>query len=149
MFWKLSLLTLFAAVAFAGYNIVAGTENWGPSFFAAVLMFAVATTLLACPYVVLGILAFLMRSHRALSATLFSVILLISVLGITLLSLETHAYLNRNKALPEATNLGIFFVGVVQWISAILLSCIMLPVYLYLGSVNPQSKSPQEVDLTG
>ena len=114
MFWKLSLLTSFAAVAFAGYSIVAGTENWGPSFFAAVLMFTVATTLLAGPYVVLGILAFLMRSHRALSATLFAVILLISVLGITLLSLETHAYLNRNKALPEATNLGIFFVGVVQ-----------------------------------
>ena len=109
MFWKLSLLTSFAAVAFAGYNIVAGTENWGPSFFAAVLMFTVATTLLAGPYVILGILAFLIRSHRALSATLFAFILLISVLGITLLSLETHAYLNRNKALPEATNLGILF----------------------------------------
>ena len=149
MFWKLSLLTSSVAAAIAVYNIVAGTENWGPSFFAASLMFTVVAVLLVGPYVILGILACFVRSHRVLSTTLFVFILLISVLGTTFLFLETQAYLNRNKALPEGTDLGIFFLGIVQWISAILLSCIVLPVYFYLGGRNPQPGSNQEVYPTG
>jgi hypothetical protein len=145
MVWKLSLLTSSVAAVIAVYSIVAGTENWGPSFFAASLMFTVVAVLLVGPYLILGILASFVRSHRALSATLFVFILLISVLGTTFLSLETQAYLNRNKAIPEGTDLGIFFVGVVQWISAILLSCIALPAYFYLGGRNPQLGSNQEV----
>ena len=149
MSWKLSLLTSSVAAAISAYNIVASTENWGPSFFTASLMFTVVAVLLVGPYVILGILASFVRSHRALSTTLFVFILLISVLGTTFLSLETQAYLNRNKALTEGTDLGIFFVGVVQWISAILLSCIVLPVYFYLGKRNPQFGSNEEVHPAG
>ncbi|HBV65207.1 MAG TPA: hypothetical protein DEF45_19540 [Rhodopirellula sp.] len=149
MFWKLSLLTSSVATAISVYNLVALTENWGPSFFAASLMFTVVAVLLVGPYVTLGILASFVRSHRVLSITLFVFMLLISVLGTTFLSLETYAYLSRNKALPEGTDLGIFFLGAVQWISAILLWCVMLPVNFYLGRRNPQLESNQVIHRGG
>ena len=149
MSWKLSLLTSSVAAAISAYNIVASTENWGPSFFTASLMFTVVAVLLVGPYVILGILLSFVRSHRALSITLFVFILLMSVLQTTFLSSETQAFLNRNKALPEGTDLGVFFLGVVQWISTILLSCIVVPVSFYLGRRNPQLVSNQDIHPAG
>ena len=143
MFWKLSLLTSSSAAAIAVYNIVAGTESWGPSVFAAGLMCTVAAALLVGPYVLLGVLAFFVRSNRALSTTLFVFILLVSLFGTTFLSLEIQAYLNRSEEVAGGTDLGLLFVGVVQWISAILLSCIVVPVYFYLGSRNPKREFNQ------
>ncbi|MGI9494413.1 MAG: hypothetical protein ACR2NK_00035 [Mariniblastus sp.] len=148
MLWKISILALFIAAALAVFNIVAGTENWGPSLLAAALMFTVAAVLLVGPYIILCILAFFVRSHRTLSATLLVFILLVSVLGTTSHLWKTQVYLNRNKALPEGTDLGIFFVGFMQWMSTILLSCIVLPVYFYLSRRNRPLQSIQEAHPT-
>lgn len=87
MFWKLSLLTSSSAAAIAFYNIVAGTESWGPSVFAAGLMCTVASALLVGPHVLLGTLALFVRSNRALSTMLFVFILLVSFFGTGFLSL--------------------------------------------------------------
>ena len=136
MFWKLSLLVSFVAAASAVYNIVAGTENWGPSFIAAAIMFTVAAVLLVGPYLILGIIALMTRSNRTISLVLFTLILLFSVLGTTALSWETYAYLNRDKTQPDATNLGLLFIGMGQWFAATLFACITLPIYFYLRNEN-------------
>lgn len=146
MLWKLSLVISSAAGAAAVYFIIAGTEDWGPSLLAAGLTLAVVAALLVGPHFIFAILAFAIRSDRVLSATLFAFIVLISVLGALFLAHETDAFLSRDRTVPGRANLGMFVVGVVQWISALLLSAIMLPIYFFLGG-RPEGPASQKSDV--
>jgi hypothetical protein len=143
--WKLSLLTLTIAGATTAYNIHKSTSSWGPSYLAAMLLITIAIILLGCPYAILGILATFIRSRRSLSWKLFAVILAFSYLSLMFLTYETQTYLDRNQALPQGTDLGLFFLGIIQWMLAIMVSSITLLSYLLPPSRSSQNPSRQEI----
>jgi hypothetical protein len=61
------------------------------------------------------------------------------------LTYETQTYLDRNQALPQGTDLGLFFLGIIQWMLAIMVSSITLLSYLLPPSRSSQNPSRQEI----
>ena len=141
MYWQLSLLTSCIAAISLVYMIVSGAENWGPSFAAGVLVFTVVTIFLVGPHVVFGALALSLRSHRVLSVILLFIVIAVSLSGVLAISVESNAYLNRDKSIPEGQRMGTFLIGLAQWLAAILTSAILLPVFLCLRQIPSSAKT--------
>ena len=131
MFWKLSLLTSAIAAIATLYMIVTGIEDPGPSFLAAALVGSVVIIIMVGPYLAFGAIAFALRSHRLLSGVLFVIILAVSTSAVICLYVENDAWLKRDRS-REGQRMAPFLIGMAEWISAVFITSILLPLFLIL-----------------
>ena len=134
MFWKLSLLTASIAAITTLCVILTWFGAPGPSFLSTALVGSVVIIIMVFPYLAFGAIAFALRSHRTLSGILFAIILAVSVSAVTCLYIENDSWLNRDKS-REGQRMVPFLIGMAEWVSAVFVAAILLPVFLVLKKV--------------
>ena len=141
MYWKLSILTSAICAIATGYFVVAGTENRGPSFFAAALVLSVIFFVMVGPYLAFGALAFSIRSNRLLSVILFVIITIVSMSAVIALAIDNDAWLNRDRS-REGQRMVPFLIGMAQWCSAVLVAAIFVPLFIFSKKKRDSARPP-------
>ena len=125
--WKLSLVLCTLAIIAAGYNIFKAMENGANSSLADLAVLTVVTVLMVFPYIAFGALVLTLRSNRFLSVVLLAILVFVCLAGSVAFSIDTNAYLNRDKSVPGGQRMWTFLIGLAQWASVIFVSAVLLP----------------------
>lgn len=143
MFWKFSLVNS-AFAAFATFYILATGTNDDPSsfwndrfsFIENLVLMAIPITWLIGPYAGMGGLAFWLRSNRRLSARLFGIFLLLSIIGVTLLAADQAVWIDSdNRRMGQ--RVAPFLIAFGQWAAVALVALITVPIF-YFSKANPK-----------
>jgi uncharacterized membrane protein len=130
MAWLLSLAINFIAIALTVMLVNFGTERWGPSPAAAIVMGTVVFAMLLGPYLVLAALSVFLRRDILLSRILCGLVLVICAAGLSALWFSIRMHLDRDPTVPGGSNWGPFLIGVALWLMSLTLFVILFPVGL-------------------
>ena len=130
MAWVLSLVLNLIAIGLTIILVISGTENWGPSAAAAIVMGGVIFALLLGPYIILTALSFLLRRDILLSRILCVVVVILCIAGVSSLWFSIQTYLDRDPTVPGGSNWGPFLIGLALWLTTLSLFVILYPIGL-------------------
>ena len=130
--------------AFATFYILSlGTNDDTSSFFndrfsliGNLFLMAVPLAWLIGPFVGMGGISFWLRSNRPLSALLFWVFLLLSIVGTTLLAADQAAWIAADNR-HMGQRLAPFLIAFGQWAVVSLVALITVPIF-YFSKANPK-----------
>ena len=122
--WKISFSLILIGISSTIFFLFAMTTNLGPLLPALVVL-----GLVLGPYLVMGILVWLVRSDHVKSVVLFLVVLALVGVGVYSYAMDYQRFLNRDPNDPGGSNWMPFLLAMGHWLITFCLAAVFLPAF--------------------